>query len=98
MAHIELNDRFENGHVSALASTLVRVSQQWLAARAARLHERRQQKLDRDAFRTLVGREDWVYRDMGVHRGDVEHLAGAPLHVNAARELERLRAHARAGH
>ncbi len=56
---------------------------------AHRLH--RQQKLDRKAFMNLVGKEDWVYRDMGIHSGDVEWASRLPLHINAAKELERIR-------
>lgn len=53
--------------------------------------ERRQQKIDRKAFMNLVGKEDWIYSDMGVHRGDVEWAATLPLNINAAKELEKIR-------
>lgn len=52
---------------------------------------RRQQVIDRKAFMNLVGKEDWIYSDMGIHRGDVEWAATLPLNVNAARELEKIR-------
>lgn len=52
---------------------------------------RRQQKIDRKAFMNLVGKEDWIYDDMGVHRGDVEWAATLPLNINAAKELEKIR-------
>lgn len=55
---------------------------------AVRWHRQRQ---DRAAFNTLLGAEDWVYEDLGVHRGDVVWASRLPLHVNAARELEKVR-------
>ncbi|GAB4362985.1 MAG: hypothetical protein Kow0026_27200 [Oricola sp.] len=62
-------------------------------ARAAReiaaWHKRRR---DRAAFLQLLDKPDWVYKDMGIHRGDVAWAARLPLHVNAALELEKLRA------
>lgn len=61
-------------------------------ARAIDAHcTRRQQKIDRKAFLNLVGKEDWIYDDMGVHRGDVEWAATLPLNINAAKELEKIR-------
>ena len=53
--------------------------------------ERRRRRLDRQAFLVLLGKEDWVYRDMGISRADVEWAARLPPHINAARELDRLR-------
>lgn len=47
---------------------------------------------DRAAFLQLLDKQDWVYEDMGIHRGDVEWAARLPMHINAARELEKLRA------
>jgi len=52
---------------------------------------RRQQKIDRKAFMNLVGKDEWIYNDMGVHRGDVEWAATLPLNINAAKELEKIR-------
>lgn len=52
----------------------------------------RKQRRDRAAFMQLLGKEDWVYRDMGITRADAEWAAGLPKQVNAAKELERLRA------
>lgn len=83
--------------ISALWQALATTFGQWLAARHAAHQVHRQQKLDRRAFLALRGKEDWVYRDMGFHRGDVEHLARQPLHINAARELEKIRAQYRMG-
>ena len=65
----------------------------WLA----RYLRRRQQRIDRDAFLSLLGKEGWVYRDMGVSRANVEWAARLPLHVNAGRELEKLRARSQMG-
>lgn len=76
----------------ALARRLTAQALAWLVARRERAAEHRRQRLDRQAYRALLGKEDWVYRDMGVSRADVEWAAGLPLHVNAARELERVRA------
>ena len=49
------------------------------------------QRRDRAAFMALLGKEDWVYRDLGIHRGDVEWASRLPMHVNAALELEKMR-------
>lgn len=46
---------------------------------------------DRAAFRALLGKEDWVFRDIGIHRGDVEWASRLPMHVSASEELEKLR-------
>ena len=64
------------------------IGRNWLANHL----RHRQQRIDRDAFLALLGKEGWVYRDMGVSRADVEWAARLPLHVNAGRELEKLRA------
>lgn len=49
------------------------------------------QRRDRAAFRSLLGKDEWVFRDLGIHRGDVEWASRLPMDVNAARELEKLR-------
>ncbi|MEL6200955.1 MAG: hypothetical protein AAFR39_01215 [Pseudomonadota bacterium] len=97
MAHLDYSQRFEEGRLSALFSAFIRLSHDWWRARAARQTALARQWEDRQAFKTLLGKEDWVLSDMGVHRGDVEFLAGQPLHVNAAKELEKLRAHSMQG-
>lgn len=53
--------------------------------------ELRQQKLNRQAFLNLVGKEDWVYDDLGLSAADVEWAARLPLDRNAAQELEKRR-------
>ncbi|WP_118134751.1 hypothetical protein [Oceanicella sp. SM1341] len=62
----------------------------WLRAVSARMAERRRQRLDRAAFRNLLHKDEWVLRDLGVTRHDVEQAAGLPLSRNAAEELRRL--------
>ena len=51
---------------------------------------RSQQKIDRDAFRTLLSLDDTMLRDIGVTRDEVRRAADLPLSVNAALELETL--------
>jgi uncharacterized protein YjiS (DUF1127 family) len=92
MAHLDYSTHFEQGHVGALARTLGLVLRDWIGARKQRFDTVNQQYQDRQAFNTLLGKEDWVLEDMGVHRGDVDYLSRTPLHVNAARELEKRRA------
>lgn len=58
----------------------------------AAIRRRYARRRDRAAFMALLGKEDWVYGDLGISRADVEWAARLPLHVNATRELERLRA------
>jgi len=52
----------------------------------------RKRRRDRAAFLQLLGKEDWVYEDLGISRADAEWAAGLPMQINAARELENLRA------
>lgn len=97
MAHLDYSQRFEEGRLSALLTAFIRVSRDWWQARSARQTALAHQWEDREAFKTLLGKEDWVLSDMGVHRGDVEYLANQPLHINAARELEDIRARSMQG-
>lgn len=53
------------------------------------------QRRDRAAFMTLLGKDEWVYRDLGIGRGDVEWAARLPMHQNAAREVDKIRAQSR---
>ena len=59
---------------------------------AARLRawaaEREQRRIDRAAFRTLLGLDDQMLRDIGVTRDEVRRAANLPLSVNAAQELD----------
>lgn len=92
MAHLDYSERFEQGRAAALVAATAQLLTDWWAARQAQRAVINQQWEDRQAFNTLLGKDDWVLSDMGVHRGDVNYLSKQPLHVNAARELERLRA------
>lgn len=74
--------------ISATAHTVVRIATR--SAQAISTWHRRRR--DRAAFMQLLGKEDWVYRDMGITRADAEWAAGLPKQVNAAKELEMLRA------
>ncbi len=76
-----------SGVIGIAFDRLLRAVSNAIAAR----RERRQQRLDRKAFMYLVGKEDWVYRDMGIHSGDVDWASRLPLHINAAKELEKIR-------
>ncbi|MEM0898821.1 MAG: hypothetical protein AAGI92_02590 [Pseudomonadota bacterium] len=95
MAHLDYSERFEEGRLTALVMTTGRLLRDWYRARRQRHAVLSKQWEDRQAFKNLLGKEDWVYRDMGIHRGDVEFLANEPLDVNASAELERMRLHYR---
>ncbi|MEM1376972.1 MAG: hypothetical protein AAGG69_06250 [Pseudomonadota bacterium] len=92
MAHLDYSERFEEGRVSALFSAIGRIAIDWWSARRRRRAIVLQQWEDRQAFNALLGKEDWILEDMGVHRGDIVYLSRKPLHVNAARELQKIRA------
>ena len=86
---------FERAHQPRNDGSLI-VSLAGLAASAARasvsaLGRWHKQRRDRAAFMNLLGKEEWVYRDLGIHRGDVEWASRLPMHVNAALELEKMR-------
>ena len=74
--------------INAAAQAVVRAATHGVRAVATWHRQRR----DRAAFMQLLGKEDWVYRDMGISRADAEWAASLPKQVNAAKELERLRA------
>lgn len=86
-----------NSTPGALARRLTERALAWLDRRRSQAAEHRRQRLDRAAYRALLGKEEWVYEDMGVTRADVEWAARLPLHVNAARELDRLSSRNRMG-
>ena len=54
------------------------------------LAKRRQQRIDRDAFRHLLTLDNEILDDIGVSRADVEWASSLPLTFNASQELERL--------
>ncbi|MEN0000500.1 MAG: hypothetical protein AAF940_06410 [Pseudomonadota bacterium] len=97
MAHLDYSERFEEGRIGALVTALGRLTADWVRARARRYRKVTELYERRDAFKTLLTKEDWVLSDMGVQRSDVEYLSRQPLHVNAAEELERLRARSMSG-
>lgn len=80
-----------------IARRIVQSLAAWLDERRVAAARRRKDRLNRQAFRALLGKEDWVYRDMGVSKADVEWAANLPPHINAARELDRIRDRARLG-
>lgn len=69
----------------------------WFHERLAVAAERRQEREHRAALKALLGKEDWVYRDIGITKADVEWASRLPRHVSAARELERVRDRVRMG-
>lgn len=68
-----------------------------LSAAFVWLYERHKRRASREHFRDLCGREEWIYRDLGVSRADVEWAARLPLHVDAGCEIDRIRDRARMG-
>jgi uncharacterized protein YjiS (DUF1127 family) len=80
----QLRHQMINTATRAIVRAVVRTAQS-----LATWHKRRR---DRAAFIQLLGKEDWVYEDMGISRADAEWAAHLPMQINAARELERLRA------
>ncbi len=91
MAHLDYTKEFESGRLTALFGALGRLATDWLKARAAHHSEVNQQWQNRQAFKNLLGKEDWVYRDMGISKADVEWAAKLPLQINAAQELQKVR-------
>ncbi|MAZ14897.1 hypothetical protein [Oricola sp.] len=86
---------FEQAHQPRNDGSLI-VSLAGLAISAAKasvsgLGRWHKQRRDRAAFQTLLGKDEWVYRDLGIHRGDVEWASRLPMNVNAALELEKMR-------
>jgi len=86
---------FEQAHQPRNDGSLI-VSLARLLASAARvtisaIGRWHKQRRDRAAFQTLLGKDEWVYRDLGIHRGDVQWASRLPMNVNAALELEKLR-------
>ena len=97
MAHLDYSERFEDGRLGALVTAVARLTADWVRARARRYRKATELHERRDAFKSLLAKEDWVLNDMCVQRSDVEYLSRQPLHVNAAEELERLRARSMSG-
>lgn len=91
MAHLDYTSEFENGRLSGLFAALGRLAADWFNARIAHHKAINEQWRNRQAFKALLGKEEWVYRDMGISKADVEWAAQLPLHINAAQELEKAR-------
>ena len=98
MSTLELNNLSHSGHAGHSASSRLTELTSHAATRlVAAIRTRLRQRRDRAAFMTLVGKEEWIYRDLGVSRGDVQWASRLPMHINAAEELEKIRAHSRMG-
>ena len=70
---------------------LVRACFSHLCVRAkAHYHVKKQQRIDRDAFRRLVALDDAALKDIGVTRNDVIWASQLPLSQNASLELEKI--------
>jgi uncharacterized protein YjiS (DUF1127 family) len=97
MTSIELQTHHERRYGRSAGSMLGRLAAATVShiVRAVATWDRHRR--DRAAFRALLGKEDWVFRDMGIHRGDVEWASRLPMHVNASEELEKLRARSMMG-
>jgi len=55
---------------------------------------KRQQRIDRDAFLNMITLDERMLKDIGIRQEDVHWASSLPLHLNAARELEKLRSQA----
>jgi len=71
---------------------LARHAALWLDMRRVTLAQRRRERANRKALLEVLDHEDWLYNDLGITRGDVVWAGHLPMHVNACRELERIRA------
>lgn len=85
-AHI--NDSNCAARGAGLRYALAGYLRQWCAARRRRAAQRAR----RAAFDAIKDHDAWIYRDIGISQADVEWASHQPLHVDAGRELERLRA------
>jgi uncharacterized protein YjiS (DUF1127 family) len=81
-----------------LINTVARVAIKSVTQTVRAIATWNKRRRDRAAFLQLLGKEDWVYDDLGIHRGDVEWASRLPMHMNAAKELEKLRARSMMGH
>ncbi len=97
MTSIELQTHHERRHGRSAGSMLVRLAAATVSHIVRAVATWDKHRRNRAAFRALLGKEDWVFRDMGIHRGDVEWASRLPMHVNASEELEKLRARSMMG-
>ena len=91
MAVIEFPNRSACGDAARSARPARHSFAGRLAAAFTWLRARRRRRVNRERLRELCGNEDWLYRDLGISRADVEWAARLPLNVDAGRELERIR-------
>ena len=54
--------------------------------------QRRQRRIDRDAFKNLLALDEKDLKDIGVRREDVIWASKLAIHKNASQELEKIRA------
>ncbi|MEO1744956.1 MAG: hypothetical protein AAFR13_00325 [Pseudomonadota bacterium] len=97
MAHLDYSQGFEEGRTDAFFGAMARLTRDWWRARRRHFAEITAHYEQRDAFNALLGKEDWVLDDMGISRADVEYLSRLPMHMNAAAELEKVRARSMMG-
>lgn len=97
MAHLDYSQRFQEGRTVAFLAAVSKLTADWWRARKRHYAEITAHYEQRDAFNTLLGKEDWVLDDMGLNRADVEYLSRLPIHVNAAKELDKIRARSSMG-
>lgn len=97
MTTIEFEQAHQPRNDGSIISTLAGIAAATATGTFSALRRWNKQRRDRAAFMTLVGKEEWVYRDLGISRGDVEWAARQPMHVNAAKELEEIRMQSRRG-
>lgn len=91
MTTIEFEQAHQPRNDGSIILTLAKLAASAAGGTVSALLRWHRQRRDRAAFMTLAGKDDWVYRDLGIHRGDVEWASRLPMHVNAAKELEKLR-------
>ena len=63
----------------------------WIAKFKTAWKLRRQQRIDRAAFKNLLTVDADILRDIGVTHGDVEWGVSLPLKCNAGQELEAIK-------
>ncbi len=53
--------------------------------------QRRQRRIDRDAFLNLMSLDDTRLKDIGISRNDIIWASKLAMHKNASKELEKIR-------
>ncbi len=76
------------------SQTLVSAIEQYLKRWASRINtvfvQRKQQRINRQAFNHLLALDDHILDDIGVTRNDIVEASQLPLDVNASLELEKI--------